>query len=41
MRRTRATAFLIGLGAAWNAGNVGPVVDEIASDFDVTLGEWG
>lgn len=41
MRRTRATAFLIGLGAAWNAGNVGPVVDEIASDFDVTLGEVG
>ena len=41
MGRARATVFLIGLGAAWNAGNVGPVVSEIASEFDVTLGEVG
>lgn len=37
MGRIRATVFLIGLGATWNAGNVGPVVTEIASDFDVSL----
>jgi DHA1 family inner membrane transport protein len=33
--------FLIGLGAAWNAGNVGPVVGQIAGEYDVTLGQVG
>ena len=41
MGRARATVFLIGLGATWNAGNVGPFVTEIASEFDVTLGQVG
>jgi len=39
--RARATVFLIGLGATWNAGNVGPLVTEIAAEFDVGLGEVG
>lgn len=41
MSRDRATVFLIGLGAAWNAGNVGPVVSQIAGEFGVTLGQVG
>jgi hypothetical protein len=41
MGRARATVFLIGLGATWNAGNVGPFVTQIASEFDVTLGQVG
>ena len=41
MGRARATVFLIGLGATWNAGNVGPVVGEIASDFDSSLSMVG
>ena len=41
MGRARATAFLIGLGAAWNAGNVGPFVTQIAAEYDVTLGQVG
>ena len=31
MGRARATVFLIGLGSAWNAGNVGPFVTQIAA----------
>ena len=41
MGRARATAFLIGLGAAWNAGNVGPFVTQIAAEYDITLGQVG
>jgi YNFM family putative membrane transporter len=41
MSRDRATVFLIGLGSAWNAGNVGPVVSQIASEFGLTLGQVG
>ncbi len=41
MGRARATVFLIGLGSAWNAGNIGPVVTEIASEYGVTLGQVG
>ena len=41
MGRARATAFLIGLGAAWNAGNVGPFVTQISAEYDVTLGQVG
>lgn len=32
---------LIGLSAAWNGGNVGPVASEIASELDVSLGVVG
>jgi MFS transporter, DHA1 family, inner membrane transport protein len=32
---------LLGLSSAWNAGNVGPVADEIASDLDVSLAGVG
>jgi DHA1 family inner membrane transport protein len=39
--RARATVFLIGLGATWNAGNVGPFVTDIAAEFDVSLGQVG
>ena len=41
MGRARATVFLIGLGATWNAGNVGPFVTQIASEFDVDAGPGG
>ena len=30
-------AFLIGLGGAWNGGNVGPVARTLAADFGVSL----
>jgi MFS family permease len=32
-----AVAVLLGLGAAWNGGNVGPVVATLSDDFDVSL----
>lgn len=32
---------LVGLSTAWNAGNVGPVVSEIAAEFDVSLAVVG
>jgi CP family cyanate transporter-like MFS transporter len=32
---------LLGLSGAWNAGNVGPVTDEIAREFDVSLAAVG
>jgi predicted MFS family arabinose efflux permease len=35
--RVEVAVGLLGIAAAWNAGNVGPVVDQIASDFDVSL----
>ena len=35
-RITLAVA-LVGLSGAWNAGNVGPVASELASEFDVSL----
>ncbi len=41
MSRARVTVFLLGLGVAWNAGNVGPVVSQIASEFDVSLSQVG
>ena len=28
------SVFLYGIGAAWNGGNVGPVVTELASEFN-------
>jgi DHA1 family purine ribonucleoside efflux pump-like MFS transporter len=39
--RAAITVFLIGLGAAWNAGNVGPVVAPLAEEFDVSLSQVG
>lgn len=32
---------LLGLGGAWNAGNVGPVAEEVAHSFDLSLGVVG
>ena len=40
-RRAGIAVFLIGLGAAWNGGNVGPVVAPLAEEFDVSLSEVG
>lgn len=39
--RVTVAVALIGLAGAWNAGNVGPVASEIASEFDVSLGVVG
>lgn len=39
--RVSAAVFLIGLSAAWNAGNVGPVASEMAREFDLSLGVVG
>jgi len=35
--RVTAAVALIALSGAWNAGNVGPVASELASEFDVSL----
>ena len=40
-RRDGVAIFLIGTGTAFAAGNVGPVVPELASDFDLTLAGVG
>ena len=32
---------LVGLSAAWNGGNVGPVVSEVADEFEVSLAVVG
>jgi predicted MFS family arabinose efflux permease len=34
-------AFLVGLGAAWGAGNIGPVVRALAAEFHVSLAAVG
>ena len=39
--RVTVAVALIGLSGAWNAGNVGPVAGEIASEFDVSLAVVG
>jgi MFS family permease len=39
--RARTGVFLIGLAAAWNGGNVGPVVAPLADEFDASLSEIG
>jgi predicted MFS family arabinose efflux permease len=39
--RVIVAVALLGLSGAWNAGNVGPVVDEIARSFDLSLGVVG
>jgi DHA1 family inner membrane transport protein len=40
-RRVAVAVALLGLSGAWNAGNVGPVADEIAHDLDVSLAAVG
>jgi MFS family permease len=39
--RTVLAVALIGFSSAWNAGNVGPVADEIAGELDLSLGAVG
>ncbi len=39
--RVTVAVALIGLSGAWNAGNVGPVADEIAREFDLSLAVVG
>jgi predicted MFS family arabinose efflux permease len=39
--RVAVAVALLGLSGAWNAGNVGPVADEIAHDLDVSLAAVG
>ena len=39
--RTTVAVGLLGLSAAWNGGNVGPVASEIAAEFDVSLAVIG
>jgi MFS family permease len=36
-RRGGVAVFLLGLGLAWNAGNVGPVVGELRDEFSISL----
>ncbi len=40
-RAALAVAVLLGLGSAWNGGNVGPVVATLSDDFDVSLAAVG
>jgi MFS family permease len=43
-RRDRAGAaavFLVALGTAWSVGNVGAVIGELSSDFDISLATVG
>jgi hypothetical protein len=39
--RAGLAAFLVGLSAAWGAGNIGPVVRSLAAEFDVSLAAVG
>lgn len=39
--RVTLAVALVGLSAAWNGGNVGPVVSEVADEFDVSLAVVG
>ena len=39
--RVTVAVALIGFSGAWNAGNVGPVADEIAREFDLSLAVVG
>jgi predicted MFS family arabinose efflux permease len=39
--RAGLAAFLVGLSAAWGAGNIGPVVRPLAAEFDVSLAAVG
>lgn len=31
------TVFLLGVGGSWSAGNIGPVVGELSSEFEISL----
>ena len=33
--------FLVALGSAWSVGNVGAVVGDLSSDFDISLAAVG
>ena len=39
--RVTLAVVLVGVSSAWNGGNVGPVVSEIADEFDVSLAVVG
>jgi cyanate permease len=41
VRRQEAGILLLALGAGWTGGNVGPVVDPVAREFDVSLAAVG
>jgi Major Facilitator Superfamily len=40
-RAALIVAVLLGLGAAWNGGNIGPVVSTLSNDFGVSLAAIG
>jgi MFS family permease len=40
-RRDALAIFLLAAGASWGAGNIGPIVPEIASAFDLSLASVG
>ncbi len=40
-RRDAVAIALLSMGCSWGAGNVGPVVPELADDFDLSLGSVG
>ena len=40
-RRGAYAAFLVALGAAWSIGNVGAVVDQLTTEFDISLATVG
>ncbi len=40
-RRDALAIFLFSAGSAWGAGNVGPIVPELAADFDLSLTSVG
>lgn len=40
-RRDGLAIFLLAAGAAWGAGNIGPIVPELAKDFDLSLTSVG
>jgi DHA1 family inner membrane transport protein len=40
-RRDVAAVALLSMGTSWGAGNVGPVVPDLESDFDLSLGSIG
>jgi len=39
--RVTLAVVLVGVSSAWNGGNVGPVVSEVAAEFDVSLAVVG
>ena len=41
MTRAGAAAFLLAVASAWNGGNVGAIVGQLADEYSVSLGEVG